>query len=301
MSGNEMNIYFIKRWFLRKYFKFIGSNPAKMNMVKYWKNQDHVRAKVTTMPDGSLGMWMEGEDEPFPGFPRSHMLFGNYRNTGHGPLSVLKHTIKNEIFNYAYYSLQKKGKNDVWEHLRLGKTPKEVIKHIKEVALPKIYEISEDLKYDLLPPEKMFGGVRELWRAMGVLQKRYPKNKHLEPLKRTLCMVFLDDDSYVMRLKWITQVFNPSSWWFKLFFRNPIKDLNIALEELEVAEVMGDMKERVRLLRAGVNLILEDKNIRKLFMELCKEVDWRKLKLSKADIYHLRAKFFKADLIRFEY
>lgn len=294
-------MYFIKRWFLRKYFKLRKKTPLDLPMVKYWKSQDMVRAKVTTMEDGSLGMYMEGEDEPFPGFPRSHMLFGNYRGTGHGPLSVLKHTIKNEIFNYAYYGIQEKGKNDVWEPLRLGKSQVEVIRHIKEVALPKVYEIVEDLKYDLLPPEKMFAGVRELWRAMEVLQKRHPESRHIEPLKKTLCMVFLDDDAYIMRLKWIIQVFNPSAWWFKVFFRNPIKDLDMALQELEVAEVMKDMKDRAILLRMGVTLLLSDKNIRNLFMELCKEVDWRKLELTSADLYHLRAKYFKADLIRFEY
>lgn len=272
-----------------------------MPMVQYWKKQDAVKAKVTIMPDGSLGMWMEGEQYPFPGFPRSHMLFGNYKGTGHGPLSVLKHTIKNEIFNYAYYALQNKGTDDVWEYLREGKTREEVITHIKEVALPKVYEITEDLKYDLLPPEKMFAGVRELWRAMTVLQKRHPNNKHLEPLKKTLCMVFLDDDSYIMRLKWIIQVFNPSSWWFKILFRNPEKDFMVALEELEVAEVVVDMKSRSKLLREGISLILEDKSIKRLFLELCKEMDWNKLKLTKADLYHLRAKYFKADLIRFEY
>ena len=114
-------------------------------------------------------------------------------------------------------------------------------------------------------------------------------------------MVFLDDDAYMMRLKWIIQVFNPSSWWFKIFFRNPIKDLGVALEELEVGEVMSDMKDRVRLLRAGISLLLEDKNVKSLFMELCKEMDWNKLKLTEADKYHLRAKYFKCDLILFEY
>jgi len=281
-----MNTYFIKRWFLRKYFKLRKKTPADMNMVKYWKKNDAVKAKVTTMPDGSLGMYMEGEDYPFPGFPRSHMLFGNYRGTGHGPLSVLKHTIKNEIFNYAYYALER--------------GDKDIVRHIKEVSLPKVYEITKDLEYDLLPPDKMFAGVRELWRAMSVLQARHP-NKRLEPLKKTLCMVFLDDDAYINRLKWIIQIFNPSSLINKIMFRNPIKDLDLALQELEVAEVTGDMKGRIKLLRIGINLLLADKNIRSLFMELCKEMDWNKLKLTEADKYHLRAKYFKCDLILFEY
>lgn len=274
---------------MRWWFKLRKKTPLDLPMVKYWKKQDAVKAKVTTGEDGALVMYMEGEDKPFPGFPRSYMLFGDYRGTGHGPLSVLKHTIKNEVFNYAWYALER------------GESKKDVIKHIKEISLPKVYEISDDLKYDLIPPDKMFKGVRELWRAMTAIEKRHPGNKHIKGLKETLALVMLDDDAYIMRLKWIIEIFNPSSWWSKAFFRDPIRDLDIALQELEVAEVMGDMKERIRLLRAGILLVLSDGNIRKLFMELCKEMDWHKLKLTEADKYHGRAKYFKMDLNLFEY
>lgn len=260
-----------------------------MPMVKWWKKSESVQAKVTTLPDGSLGMYMQGEDYAQPGFPRSHMLFGNYRGTGYGPLSVLKHTIKNEIFNYAWYALEK------------GTAKEDVIRHIKDVSLPKVYEIAEDLKYDILPVEKMSAGVREIWRAMEVLEKRHPLNRHLKGIKKVFGLVFLDDDSYFFRVKWIVQIFNPSSLINKLLFSNPIKDFDLALQELEVAEVMGDMKERIRLLRAGLNLLLADESIRKLFKELCNEVDWNKVKINKQDMYFLRAKYFKADLIRFEY
>jgi len=46
-----------------------------MEMVKYWKTQSSVQAKVTEK-DGVTIMIMEGEKYDFPGFPRGHLLFG---------------------------------------------------------------------------------------------------------------------------------------------------------------------------------------------------------------------------------
>jgi len=70
-----------------------------MPMVKYWKHKDKCSAKITTAEDGSIIMKMEGEDYPFPTFPRGHLLFGY--------LSKLKHEIKNQIFNNAWGLLEK--------------------------------------------------------------------------------------------------------------------------------------------------------------------------------------------------
>lgn len=272
-------MYYIKRFILRRLFKLMGKTPLDMPIVKYWKNADSVLAKVTTGKDGSLVMYMEGEDYEFPGFPRSHLLYGS--------MSKLKHEIKNQLFN------------DNWWKLEEGKSHQEVIRNFKN-TLPNIFEMMDKLKYDMIPPEKMPQGVRELWRAMTILEKRHD-SLTIQKLKEVLTFILTDDDAYRMRVQWIIQIFNPSAWWFKLFFRNPIKDFDLALQELENAEVVGDMKERIRLLRRILLLILEDKKINQLFKELCKEVNWNKLKLSEADKYHFRAKYFKVDLINFEY
>lgn len=250
-----------------------------MPMVKYWRKEDSVQAKVTTGKDGSLVMFMEGEDYEFPGFPRSHLLYG--------PLSKLKHEVKNQLFNNSWWKLEE------------GVPRQEVINNFKR-ALNNIFAITDSLKYDMVPPEKMSEGVREIWRAMTVLEKRH-NSKRIQMLKKTLTFILSEDDAYRMRLQWIIQIFNPSAWWFKLLFRNPVKDFELALKELEIAEVVGDMKERIRLLRRILLLIIEDKRIGQLFNELCKEIDWNKLKLSEADKYHFRAKYFKVDLDKFEY
>ena len=48
-------------------------------------------------------------------------------------------------------------------------------------------------------------------------------------------------------------------------------------------------------------LALEDEKIKELFLKLCKEMNWNKLKLSKADKFHFRGKWFRVDLDKFEY
>jgi hypothetical protein len=222
MSGNEM--YFIKRWFFRRLFRLLKIKPTDMPMVKYWKTKEAAQAKVTTNEDGALVMYIEGEKEPFPGFPRSHVLFGDFRGTGYGPMSVLKHTIKNEIFNES------------WKLLEEGKS---IDEHIKNV-LPKIFQIADEIKYDMIPPEKMFKGVREIWRAMTVLEEKY-QSKTIGAFKKVICFILSDDDAYRMRVQFLIPIFS--------MFRNPIENFDIALQELEHAEVISDMKERIRLLR----------------------------------------------------
>lgn len=243
-----------------------------MPMVQYWKTKDAVSAKVTTNKDGALVMMLEGEKEVFPGFPRGHSLFGT--------LSKLKHEIKNQIFNES------------WAKLEAGVSHETVIRDIKGKVVGGLQEYLELVRYDMIPPEKMVKPVREIWRALSVLERDEPR---LRWLKEVLTFIMQEDDAYRFRVQWLISIFRPR--WYK----NPVKDLQIALEELEVGEVIGDMKERIRLLRRIVMLILEDKQVLDLFYKFCTEVDWDKVKLSRADKYHFRGKYFKCDLMYFEY
>ncbi len=251
-------------------------------MVQYWKFKESVMAKVTTNKDGALVMKMDGEKEIFPGFPRGHLLFGS--------LSKLKHEVKNQIFNESWRKLEEKLEKPV------------IIQDIKR-TIHAINEFVEHDRYEMVPPEKMVVPVREIWRAFSVLEGKTSgtKKEKVRILKEAITYVLQEDDGYRFRFQWIVQVFNPSSWWFKLFFRDPIKDFEIALGELEHAEIVGDMKAKIRLLKRILMLMLEDRSISRLFKELCKEMDWNKLKLSEADKYHFRGKWFKVDFDRFEY
>lgn len=281
MLGGEYRkyMYFIKKRLLRLIFKFLKKNPATMPMVRYWKFKESISAKVTKNKDGALVMVMEGEDEVLPGFPRGHLLFGS--------LSKIKHEIKNQIFNES------------WRFLEEGKSNKEVSDYIK-LTIDKIAEMIEPSRYDMAPYTKMVVSVRELWRALTVLEEKY-KSKRIKTLKEALTYILQEDDAYRFRVQWIIQIFNPSSWWFRLFFRDPIKDFELALNEIEHAEIIGDMKDKVKLLRRILLVFLEDPHIKLLFKEFCKEVNWNKLKLSKADKYFFRGKYFKVDFILFEY
>lgn len=251
-------------------------------MVQYWKTKESISAKVTTNEDGALVMKMEGEKEIFPGFPRGHLLFGS--------LSKLKHEVKNQIFNES------------WRKLEGGLAKAAIIQDIKQ-AIHAINEFVEHDRYDMVPPERMVVPVREIWRAFSVIEagSEGSQKEKIKILKEALTYVMQEDDGYRFRLQWIIQVFNPSSWWFKILFRDPVKDMELALSELEQAEIVGDMKAKIRLLRRIVMLILEDPSIKSLFEQLCKEMDWNKLKLSAADKYHFRGKWFKVDFMLFEY
>lgn len=270
-SGDE-GMYLVKRKILRLVFKLLRKNPAKMPMVKYWKTSDHCEAKVMTAKDGSTIMKLEGEDEPFPGFPRGHLLFGS--------LSKLKHEIKTQLFNESWWMLED------------GKSDDEVIQRFKQLLVEEIAPMVETAKYDMLPSNRMPPCTREIWRTFEVLESKYPENKGvLDAIKQIMTFVLTEDDAYRFRLQWIVQVLG----------RNPVKNWEIALQELEVAEVVGDMKERVQLFRRITLVILKDKKIKQMFEDLCKEMDWKKLRLTKADKYHLRGKYFKVDLDKFEY
>ena len=237
-------------------------------MVSYWKTKESVAAKVTTNSDGATVMKMDGEKHPFPGFPRGYLLFG--------PLSKLKHEIKNQIFNEG------------WRLLEEG----QFIDVVK--VLDGIYELSRQSKYDMVPPESMVDSVKELWRAFTVIEKSLTGVSRLrvKSLKETICYILQEDDAYRFRVQWIAPM---------LEWGDPVKNFDRALGELEHGEIIGDMKERVRLLRRVLMEVLKHKTIGDLFRRFYKEVKWKKVKLKEGDKYHFRGKYFKVDFDKFAY
>ena len=265
----------------------MGKTPNDMPMVQYWK-KDHgiVAAKVMKNKDGALVMRMEGEKETFPGFPRGHLLFGT--------LSKLKHEIKTQIFNESWAILERPGKYaDVAKDVK--KKIVEGLKITDDKTIPggKLGEqIMDYCLLDMVPPEKMVPTSREVWRALSVLEEKEPK---LHWFKLALTYVLQEDDAYRFRFQWMSSIL--TSW----FFKDPIECLHIALEELENAEIVGDMKSRQFLLRRVIDALMYDAKIRQLFIDFYKEMDWKKVKLTKADLYHFRGKWFKVDWLLFEY
>lgn len=255
--------------FIRWYFKLTKKSPLDFEMVSYWKRQESVQAKVTKAPDGSIHMVMEGEKYPLANFPRGFILFGH--------MSKIKHEIKNQVFNES------------WRKLEEGKDRKEIIKDIKRTLFNNIAVLAEQSKYDMLPANSMTPSVREIYCAW---TKVSPQTG---ALRDYLCFILQEDDSYRFRVQWLLEWF---SWAMKL---NPVLCFDYALSMLEHGEVVGDMKERARLLRRVLMLVLEDNNVRKSFVALFREINWKKVKLTKGDKYHFRAKYFKTDLKYIEY
>lgn len=261
----------IKR-LLQKFFKI----QQEEEIVQYWKTKLAVEAKVTTDKDGAYIMWMEGEKYPFPGFPRGLVLYKS--------LSKLKHELK-QICNKAWYALED------------GKQDEEVVAEIKHTLFTEIQALMDERRHLMLPAERMSKMPREVWRAMTVLERRH-KSPKIKLAKEVLCFILQEDDAYRFRVQYIMQ-FVKGFMWFRP--KNVIKQFDLALGILEHAEIVGDMKERQRLLRRILMLVLKDESINKLFIELCEEWDWKKLVLSKGDKYFFRGKWFKVDYPRNQY
>lgn len=268
---------YMKIYLLKLFYKLIRKKPTDFDMVRYWKFKDSVQAKVTKGKDGSIYMVMDGEKYPFPTFPRGHLLFGK--------LSKLKHELKNRVFNEG------------WAMLENGETNETVVTHIKEELFGEIADLAESMKYEMLPMESMCPAVKELYRAWTVIEKDFDgeKRENLRKLKEYVCFILQEDDGYRNRLQWLVKFFRPNH------FNDPIKLLDKALKIIEHAEVIGDMKEKARLLRRITLTALQDTTIRTLFEKLCMEVKWGKVALTKADKFHFRGKYFKVDFPEIDY
>ncbi len=244
-------------------------NPAKMPMVSYWKTKEAVQAKVTEI-NGVTVMMMEGEKYPFPGFPRGYLLFGR--------LSKLKHEIKNQIFN------------DSWAKLESGSPAQEINDRLKKDVLPNIFTLAEESAYDFVPPKSMSESVRELHR---VWEKVSPNS----PWCRIVTHILQEDDAYRFRFQWMVPFMLP--WAMK--FIDPVKLFERGLVWMENGEIIGDMKERVRLFRRIMLMILSDKENKEIFTRIFREIDWKKIQMKESDKYFFRGKYFKVDLDKFEY
>lgn len=255
----------IIQFFKNKYYK-------DAEMVSYWKKQDSVEAKVYLHKDGHYVMQMAGEKYPFPGYPRGSLLYGS--------LSPLKHQIKNQVFN------------DCWKMLEdINLSNEEIMAIMRERVLPKIFELGEKAKFDMVPYERMVPAVKEIWRAMTVVEKK-TGNPKVGKLKELICFIIQEDDAYRFRFQWLCKFLRhniPLKWW------------DYGLGMLEHAEIIGDMKERIRLFRRITMFILEDESIRNCFELLMKEIDFKKVRLTKADKYFFRAKYFKVDFPEYQY
>lgn len=252
-------------------------------MVSWWKTKANVRAKLIRTEDGDYRMALEGEKYLQPNYPRGHILFGR--------ISKLKHEIKNQIFNKSWYALED------------GKSPLEVAETIKKEVLPSIFATLEECRYDLLPYKSLSAPIKELWRAWTVVSSKLSLERSVrsERLKEITCFILQEDDAYRFRFQWMCGFFNPNALWRKILYRSWDKDLDLALGLLEHAEIVGDMKERQRLFKRIIMTVLKDPETRESFEMLMHELDWKKLRLTKADKYFFRGKYFKVDYPYYSY
>ena len=272
----------MKYFILRPWYKLLRKGPADVEMVSYCKFKDSVEAKLIEGKTGEMIMKMDGEKYPHPGYPRGHLLLapeGSYSK-----FSVLKHAIKNKIFN------------DTWARLEEGLSNSEVSR-LADKSFDDIFKVFEDLHYDIVPYEKLCPPMKEFYRAWTAVTN----DKRALTLRDILIFVFQEDDAYRMRFQDMAEYFNPNRWYMRLLARDPVKLLEKALTIIEHCEVLDDMKERIRLIRRVLCVFFKDEEVGDLFKRFCKEVDWKKMYLTKGDRFHFRGKFYKADYRLFEY
>ena len=81
-----------------------------------------------------------------------------------------------------------------------------------------------------------------------------------------------------------------------------VREIDRVLRLLEDAEVVEDMKARIRLVRKVVTFFLQEDDAYRFRMQWAFErLDPKKMKLSKADKYYFRGKYFKVDHDIFDY
>ena len=81
-----------------------------------------------------------------------------------------------------------------------------------------------------------------------------------------------------------------------------VRELWRAMEDLENAEVVPDMKARIRLIRKVICFFLqEDDAYRFRWQWLMERIDIKKVRLTKEDKYFFRGKYFKVDHEYFDY
>lgn len=281
----------MKYLFLKILYRLLKKNPATMDMVQYWKTRDTAQARVKRHPDGYQYMELENEKYPVMTLPRGYMLFGK--------LSKLKHVIKNGVFNDSWWALEKCVPED------------EVISHAKEALFGEPMSIMEDLKYDMLPPEEFCPAVKEIHRAFTEVSKDLPEfdREKVDFVRDVICFTLQEDDGYRFRVQDLAEYFAPQRWYMKLWARLTGKTylqlvailLGKAFDTMVHCEVIDDMKDRIKLLKRIILLGLNDKKIGTLFERLCRELNWKKIYLTKGDRFNFRGKYYKVDYRVLEY
>lgn len=249
-----------------------------MDIVKYtgpmYKFLKRIKYKL--FPKEMVSWWMykdhaqakvtEGEDGSYIMWMENEKYpFPGYPR-GHllyGVLSKFKHELKNKVFN------------DNWARLENGERP--VLDEAREV----LSMLIQERKHDMMPVERMVPSMRELYRSIP------------DPLWRDiLTFILQEDDGYRFRVQWFFQFISKE---------DPIGSFQHAMEMLEHAEVTGDMKERIRLIRRVLTELWKDPQYAKYWLQFVENVDLKKVCLSKADKFFFRAKFFKVDYPDNEY
>ena len=83
--------------------------------------------------------------------------------------------------------------------------------------------------------------------------------------------------------------------------KDPIGSFSKAMDMLEHAEVTEDMRDRVRLIKKILLELWKDPFYAQFWIDFVQTMDLKKIKMTKADKYFMRAKYFRVDYPYFDY
>ena len=281
------------RLFFRYLYRF---RPPET--VKYGKLSGFAKAKVTKAVSGALQMEIGGEKYPFPGFPRQHVLMG-------GSLQKFKLAMKNKSFHVMWGLVPDKFEEEdlspflkdifrVFGMLKNAEVTGDMKSEVWNLGLAHIYYLHkgkdtisaedimagvspsiEEARYDMLPIDQCCSFVKEIWYAIKELEKIETDKSMRDFLKIFrigFCNFMQEDDAWRFRWQWVFERLNKKIY----------KKYNIAH-------------------------LSDSKDYQTRFQFVLSHMDYNKSKLSKADMYFARGKWFKPDLytkrgnIKFEY
>ena len=281
---------FITRLFHKKHKK----------MVQYPTKTKPVIAKPVRQADGSIELEIAGEDYNFRGLPRNHIL--------HGPMAPLKRWIKNMIIEELISNLPELLPNDqlsepigelarcfdllieaeeveemkrrwkLFKHaicmfLEAGKKPKDFISGLGIIMGLKKYAGDLIIKHlvECLPhmtaEDQMAEPVREIARVInkGSEIEKISEIKELWDIgKAAVPNILQEDDAYRFRLQAVLQVMN-------------MDKIKLSTNEMNVKEFDHNTTNLFR------------------FQWFMSNLNIKKIKLTKGDLYFARAKEFRFD------
>lgn len=143
-----------------------------------------------------------------------------------------------------------------------------------------------------MPYEKLSPAVKEMYKALS-----HPTWREI------LCFILNEDDGYRFRAQFFFKFVDPKTPHkrFRRWINGWSEDEALlvytseAFDLIENCEVVGDMKERIRLFKRILLELFKNPATMKIYRDFIHNMEMKKVYPTKADLYFFRAKYFHVD------